>query len=353
MNMLTKVEIFNFQCHKKTTAEFVPGTNVIIGESDAGKSAVFRAINWVISNRPLGDSFRSEWGGDTKVVLYTAEGDVIERIRSATRNEYIINGKVLKAFGTEVPEDVVTLLQLDSANIQTQDDSAFLLADSPGEAARQLNRAASIDNIDHTISNLKRAHTKIDNENKFIKNKLFDYEEELQQYDNIPLLENKLQLIEHLEKEIEKKQGNLSQLARIVSEIGKAAAQLQKTENVPALLKKQIDIQKKYDAFQDKKELLEQLRRVAYEIQNIQAYLRSTAYVEKALLLTLETYENRMRAQQRAEQLEKLRQLVRNITRTSKSIDSIQKKLDEQEQEFYELLPDSCPLCGNETGLTL
>ena len=36
--MIIKVEIENFQSHKNTVLEFVPGTNVVIGESDAGKS---------------------------------------------------------------------------------------------------------------------------------------------------------------------------------------------------------------------------------------------------------------------------------------------------------------------------
>ena len=88
--MLTRVEISNFQSHKHTVLEFIPGTNVIIGGTDTGKSALFRAINWVCSNRPLGDAYRSEWGGDTRVVLHTSEGNIIERFRSDTKNEYTI-----------------------------------------------------------------------------------------------------------------------------------------------------------------------------------------------------------------------------------------------------------------------
>ena len=56
---------------------------------------------------------------------------------------------------------------MDEANIQSQMDVPFLPAVSQGEAARLLNKAASIDDIDYTISNLRSEYQKISNDIKF------------------------------------------------------------------------------------------------------------------------------------------------------------------------------------------
>ena len=74
--MITKIEIKNFQSHKDTMIDFDKGINSICGESDNGKTAIIRAIRWVIENRPLGtDKLNSFWNKDFKeemsVKLYT------------------------------------------------------------------------------------------------------------------------------------------------------------------------------------------------------------------------------------------------------------------------------------------
>ncbi|HQE50532.1 MAG TPA: AAA family ATPase, partial [Fervidobacterium sp.] len=251
--MIIKVEIENFQSHKNTVLEFVPGTNVVIGESDAGKSAIFRAINWVITNRPLGDTFRSDWGGDTRVAIYTAEGDVIERIKTATRNVYTVNGKALTAFGSDVPEQVSEILRMDEANIQSQMDVPFLLAVSPGEAARLLNKAASIDDIDYTISNLRGEYQKVSNNIKFNEGKLKDYEKQIKQYDNLPELEEKLERVEEAEKELEKHEQKLAKLTQLVAEVIRIYTELEKTKNIRQMIQKFEQILSRYKEYEEQR----------------------------------------------------------------------------------------------------
>jgi len=47
--MINSLTIQNFQSHKNTTLEFDNGINIIIGQSDSGKTAIIRALNWVIN----------------------------------------------------------------------------------------------------------------------------------------------------------------------------------------------------------------------------------------------------------------------------------------------------------------
>jgi len=299
--MITKVEIENFQSHKKTVIEFVPGTNVIIGRSDAGKSAVFRAINWVISNRPLGDAFRSEWGGNTRVVLHTSEENVVERIRSTTGNEYIINGQPLKAFGSEVPEEVTNILQLDLANIQAQMEPPFLLANSPGEAARLLNKAASIDDIDYAIAGLKKAYNDISRNIKHNEEQLKEYKEQMEQYSDIPTIESKLKGIEELEKSRDKKDSNLHNL---INKVDRA--------------------------------------------QELSEWLEATKYVPDLLSKCNAAEEQLLKWREHGKEIQSLEQLVSQASRLQKNIKNTDQRIQGIEEQYHELAPDICPLCGNQ-----
>jgi len=344
--MIKRVEIQNFQSHKNTLLEFVPGTNVIIGESDAGKSAIFRAINWVITNRPLGDTFRSDWGGDTRVAIYTAEGDVIERIKTSTRNVYVINGKPLTAFGSEVPEQVSEILRMDEANIQSQMDVPFLLAVSPGEAARLLNKAASIDDIDYTISNLRGEYQKISNNIKFNEGKLKDYEEKIKEYDNIPILEGKLEQLEDAEKEREKYEQKLGKLTQLVAGVIRIHTELEKTKNIQQITQKFEQILSEYNDYEEQRKRLDKLEQIAQKVKARREYLKSTQYVEDCIALVQKAYDEYREYQTKQQTLFKLKHIVGNMTTLNQSIQRIDREISQLEKEFRKLCPDECPLCG-------
>ena len=96
--MIQSLALKNFQSHKDTLIKFDPGVNVIVGSTDSGKSAIIRALRWLVWNRPIGDKMRSNWGGETEVII----DDELGR----TKDEYFIRGgdeygpSSFKAFGT-------------------------------------------------------------------------------------------------------------------------------------------------------------------------------------------------------------------------------------------------------------
>lgn len=346
--MLTKVEIENFQSHKLTVIEFVPGTNVIIGKSDAGKSAVFRAINWVCSNRPLGDAFRSEWGGQTRVSLYTKEGDLIERIRDNDTNSYLLNGIELKSFGSEVPEKILEVLKVDSANIQGQMDPPFLLSATPGEAAKMLNKAASIDEIDHTITGLKKSHNSINNEIRINKNQEAEYDEQMKQYENLPIIEDKLGQTEKLEDKQKEKIKNIQYLQRSIRIANDIEIKLKETENIPGLLKKLQQVEKLYLSYKDKTAWHERLSTLTDRIQELQIEFDTTEHINKALPLVKEAKIQFDNWRGRKADLVKLERLTQHVQRTNNRIKKTQETINSIEEQFHEIAPEFCPLCGSE-----
>lgn len=393
--MLEKVRIQNFQSHMDTTVEFIPGTNVIIGASDAGKSTIFRAINWVISNRPLGDAFRSEWGGDTRVTLWTLEGDVIERVRTATKNEYILNGKTMKAFGTEVPEQVLKVLELDSCNIQSQMDPAFLLAMTPGEAAKMLNKAASIDDIDIATSGITRALSRLNSDLDHITAALEKDQERLEEYAALPKVESLLREAEELGVEIESLQSRFEILQAYEKRISDIHNRLDLTKNLPSILERVDNSILLNQEKEQKRNSFELLHRLGDKINEIQSRLASMDSLpslldrleeaEKSLetlqkssdeFLTFSRLSNNIRRIQgelkKTKDINKTIKLYDKATTQLRSMQKMQKDYQELEivwgmaekissriiragkaiskltKEYNEIAPDTCPLCGGE-----
>lgn len=344
--ILDKIEIQNFQSHKKSIFEFVPGTNVIIGESDSGKSSILRAINWVIFNRPLGDAFRSEWGGDTRVILYTKDGHKIERVRSATKNEYILNGQKLKAFGTEVPQEITNILQLDSYNIQAQMDPPFLLSQSPGEAARMLNKAASIDDIDKAISGLKSGLSKINTEIKYKESQVKKTKELLQTYDYLPEIELKVERVEQLENERDKLSKRISSLQQIQKEVERVQIALSKIRDPIILLKRISEIKDLYELSQTKVNQYNNMNKIIHHIKRVEHLLAQTEGIDQILERIDITHDILAQFKEKKKQAGTLNKMLNDIEKNTNTLNRIKKNIKQLEEKYQEIAPETCPLCG-------
>lgn len=182
--MFTKIEIKNFQSHKNTILEFDKGVNVITGETDNGKSAVIRAIRWVVENYPSGtEKVNSFWNEDFKeplsVKLYTEKG-FVERIRTKTRNGYTINDKELSAVGRGVPQEVLDFLNVSDVNFQFQLDPPYLLSMTGGAASQYLNDIVHLDSIDKILSLSDSDKRQLSSEQKLVEADIKKLETELE-----------------------------------------------------------------------------------------------------------------------------------------------------------------------------
>ena len=190
--MITKIEIKNFQSHKNTALEFDKGVNVICGESDNGKSAVIRSIQWVVENYPQGiDKINSNWNENLKeplsVKLYTDKG-YVERIRDKTRNGYDIcktGEQIVKldAIGKGVPKEVIDFLNVSDVNFQFQLDPPYLLSKTPGQASEYLNEIVHLDSIDRIMSIADSDKRQLSSEQKTVESDIKKLEEDLKNYE--------------------------------------------------------------------------------------------------------------------------------------------------------------------------
>lgn len=345
---LNKVSISNFQSHKESELEFTDGVNVIIGPSDAGKSAIFRAIYWVITNRPLGDGFRSYWGGNTRVDLHFNDF-VVSRLKGDSDNQYIITNEspiVLKAFGTDTPEEVVKLLALDNINIQSQIDPPFLLANTSGEVAQMLNKAASIDDIDRAMTNLKSIYNEAKRNKTYLEKQIADMEEELKQYDNLPRLEQLVEELERIENEAEVYTRQYSNLEFLVDKIYNVQEELTKFRDVDKYLSVLDNVFNMLDELNIIENKFKQLSDLVYNIKSVESSLVKFKDVDKYLSILNTAFNTLDELNLIKGKFKQIADLVYQIKSVESSLAKTEETINKLEKEYKELAPDTCPLCG-------
>ena len=297
--MINKLIIKNWEGYKKAVLKFHPGVNVIIGPSDGGKSSIFRIIEWIRSNRPLGEEFKSVWGGETKGIL-KVDGNKVIRFKGKTNGYQINNNQPLTGFGMNPPQSIIDILNIDDTNIQYQDESPFLLSLSSGEAAQFLNKAANIEDIDKVTSGLKEGYRKAKTEKQYNEERLKDQKERIEKYKNLSELEGRAQVLEEYE----------SQLIRLVQRKNK----LNKIINTMQEIEETIN-----------KKSLNKIERVFK-------------------LITLG--ENKIKEIEKKQQIiNKLERSIEKIIKLNSETKNLEEKKNKTEKEFNKLLPNTCPLC--------
>lgn len=332
--MITKIEIKNFQSHKNTVLEFDEGVNVICGESDNGKSAVIRAIRWVVENQPQGtEKINSSWNEDFKeplsVKLYTEKG-YVERIRDKKRNGYNLckNGEkefVLDAIGKGVPKEVMDFLNVSDVNFQYQLDPIYLLSKTPGQASQYLNEIVHLDSIDKIMSIADSDKRQLSSEQKIVDADIKKLEEEQKNYEWIDEADN---LCNRTKK-----------LNEIVTNIGTQATELNNSiENYETLESSKMDLTEHNKLIEKIMDILiPDVNELAKSITDYELYGSKVVDLSEAKELCSE-----------------IDSII--ISDTKELEDSISQygelsgNVQQYEKELVELkssLPSICPLCGN------
>ena len=183
---ITSVTLKNFQAHKDTTVHFDKGLNIIVGESNNGKTSILRGILWAIDNQPLGNDFIMAGENECSVTINFSDGTYIERGRTVKDTGYYKiryiddNGKYIdqtyRGFTNAVPIEVANVHQMPKVNITkdiethlnvlSQLDGPFLLTESPLVKASAIGRITGTHVLD---TGVKETNKTIQNNKKTIK----------------------------------------------------------------------------------------------------------------------------------------------------------------------------------------
>ena len=114
------IKLKNFQSIGKAELLFEPGVNLIVGQSNSGKTAILRAISAALNNPTRGKYFIKKGTASSEVAV-TFEGNEIKWRRTPSDSSYEINGEVYKKTGR------TNLFELLSNNGFVRDDSGNVM----------------------------------------------------------------------------------------------------------------------------------------------------------------------------------------------------------------------------------
>jgi len=203
--MISNIKLLNFQSHSNTELEFCPGVNTFIGQSNAGKSSILRALLWVITNRPVGDAFVSHWNRDDKgnikdttSVQVETNNRIVKRKKEKSFNGYVVDDeKEFEAIKTDVPPEIEKIFNLTDVNIQKQLSAPFLLSESAGEVARFFNKTIKLDLIDTLLSAVDSKKRK---NKSLLEIEKTEYERSKTGFEKLDWVEDVAELVERAEK---------------------------------------------------------------------------------------------------------------------------------------------------------
>ncbi len=214
MNRYIKsVHIKNFQSYKDQVINLEPGLNLLVGTSDSGKSAILRAISFVLYNYPKKDTLIHFGEKETSVTLEFSDGVKVTRIKGDGRNAIIAvdaNGKKIEKekIDTEIPDEIKELLgnppQDDFNGLISYADQfskMFLVDLSPSELPRSLSNLTGIEVLEESAKKLMQNYKAIDKLNKSDELELKKLKKELEGYD---ILDKHTEDISSIEAMIEK-----------------------------------------------------------------------------------------------------------------------------------------------------
>jgi DNA repair exonuclease SbcCD ATPase subunit len=247
--------IENFQSHERTEITFSEGLNVFVGPSDSGKSAILRALRWVLYNQPRGSDFIRTGASRCRVTLTLSDGTQIVRERSSSVNRYLIRDpqgkeRVFEGFGSDVPGEVLEAhgmvpLQLDedrelTVQIGQQLEGPFLLSESGGTRAKSIGRISGAHLLDVAQNQTAKDQRAVSSRIKFVEEAMKRREEELKPYEVLPRLRQQLDRAAALSEEAGRKKELLRRLRELKerwencrNEMGRERKRLSSLERIP------------------------------------------------------------------------------------------------------------------------
>jgi len=342
----TELIVKAFGLHESVKVKFTQGLNVLVGESETGKTTLIRALYLLIENQPrAGEKLYHNWDIDDPVdiQLTTNKGDTVRR----KDNKYYLNdGRPLKAFGSSVPEPIRQLFNFKEINWQRQMDIHYLLFSTGGKAARLLNKATGLSDQEIIIADIKENLSKSKSEIKRLKKNNHEHQQTIERLKNVTRYKIKIEAVLYIKEEAKDLQLKANKLENIL-------VQLQLIEEIKMDYNKlkpyRINLNKifkKFEEVQDFKEYVEELRTILTKIEE-------THTVDPDLVLnyleTLQTLHSRF--SENSTMLNKtilLERLLADIETTKKIKNQLTTEIKQDKKEidnkFIEL--GYCPFCN-------
>lgn len=291
--MLSKILLHNFQKHQKKLIKFDSKITVITGNTDRGKSSIIRSLRWLCFNRP--SSGLATHGEKQSEVCALIDGIKVVRAKGK-ENFYAIGKKKFKAIGSDVPEEIKSLIKITETNFQMQFDPLFWITDSPAQISKNLNKIIDLESIDKAIKIASRQHNEAKSYLKVYASKCREKQEKRKKFEWFQKAGDEFGAIEELQTKLK----NLKASEALLHDV------------IEGCRRGRIRHQKATQALSEAQKWREQL----------------------AQLAQLNT------------QLEKLSKLTIQIKSLKKQTKSLKIKQEQVETNLQKMRKGKCPICG-------
>lgn len=248
MIYIKKIELHNFQSHEYTEMEFDRGLNVILGNSDVGKTAILRAIKWALYNEPKGDYFIRQGEKEVSVKVTFSNGVVVERAKTPSKNSYFLvdssgNEMRFEGFGIDVPKEITDVtnmykVPLDNSNNKTilniaeQLDGPFLLNEQASLRASAIGRLIGVNYVDDALRNVVRDNKRTNQEIVELRKNRDDLKEQLDEFSYIKDYKEKYEKITRIRNKIKDLQDRLDLCIKLKENLDKNKIELEEISNL-------------------------------------------------------------------------------------------------------------------------
>jgi len=344
----TELKVKGFGQHIEKVIKFTPGLNVLVGESEVGKTMLIRALYLLIENSPRGgEKLYQSWFTDNplSIQLKDDQGNAIKR----KKNKYYLNGgDPLKAFGTGVPEPIRELFNFKEINWQKQLHPHYLLFSTGGSAGKILNNATGMAVQELLVNEIKSNLSDSKSEIKRLKKNNDEYQQTLERLKNVTRFRMKAEAIINMKQdaiEIGKKSDRLENILIQLEEINEIKNSYRKVEKHMETLNQILEDYKEVDVY---KAMINKLIGILNKVNSIEIfdhtkvvdYLQSLQRLErlnselttaKTIINLLEKYILEVKEQKEFQQkyLAEMKQIEKDL-----------------EDTFYKL--GYCPFCNRE-----
>lgn len=344
--MIDTITLRNFQSHKNSTLELCKGVNVIVGDSDTGKSAIIRSLYWTAFGKPAGTSIMRHSVVNPTIIEVTTEQGVLKKVRNERSGYYELNGTVFKGFGTAIPQPIISFLNLGEINFMRQLDPLFLLSKSGGELAQYLNKLINLDIIDSSLTNIKQSVNVDKNALAACEDNIQRLEKQLKDFEFVPEMEKAITQIEELEAthaKLTKMQKCTKQCVEIAKE---CRARLQKSNWVKAAQKlvasTEVTIHKLGALTAKQNDVRMALSRYKKAKRDV-----GSCQYDKQLegaILGCSALHTKIKALAKREKI--LEDAINHVRYAVQQLNSVNELLQAAENEYAQVKPKICPTCG-------
>lgn len=351
LRYIAQLIIENIQSHKKTVMNFGPGLNVITGPTDEGKSAIVRALKWLLNNdAPRGDSLFRTGETEHRVTAVFSDGVTVTREKTPSKNRYILidsqgEEHIFEGFRYSVPEEILKAtgmrpLALDedtvlNLNIASQFEPPFLLSQPATVRAKAIGRLLGVHVVDAAARLAGKEISDSKAEAERLKKQIEEIDKNLEGFSDLDQMKENLEkaqgLAEKLSKAEEKvnllaaKRDKARAIAQEIVSVEESLKSLGTVDKADQLLAQLIDKTSLKDALASRRDRLSKVEEGIAEAKAIINRTRSLPYIE-VLLGELQDAVKRMSAlKPLADRLSKNAQEIKNAEDSLRELQDVGK----------------------------